>query len=378
MKFVKRSQVSNGIRMVTAASLAVLLGFCAGCAGDPVEKQPVARPVKMLTLGLGGGADSREYPGKVEAAQNSEMAFEVAGKIVEFPVEEGQRVEKGDVLVRLDPRDFENAAAAARAEMERAKAFRDRILQAAKSDAVSKQDVTDAEARYQKAVADAEIRGKSVADSVLNATFSGIVAKKLVEDFANVQAKQPVLILQDDSHLEIEINFPEQDLRYARPGMSVEERSRRMNPEITVSAFPDRRFAAELKSLSTTADPVTRTFSATFRFENPSDIVIRPGMTAKVVLRPLPEVLEEVGEVAVWIPANAVVADETGQSYVWRIDGDPMKVERTPVKVGELSGANIEVLSGLSHGETIATSGVHHLSQGMEVRRFGAEPSPVR
>ena len=365
--------IRNTRSIATVSCLSLALTLATGCSEDVVEQQAVARPVKLLKLGDGTGAGSFEYPAKVEAAQSSEMAFEVSGKIVEFPVEEGQRVEEGTVLVRLDPRDFENAAASARAEMDRAKAFRDRVKQAAKSEAVSRQEVTDAEARYQKAVADSDIRRKAVDDSSLRATFSGVVAKKLVADFANVQAKQPVLILQDDSHLEIAVNFPEQDLRYAKPGLTVEERTKVMNPEIVVTAFPDRRFEAKLKSLATTADPVTRTFSATFRFETPSDIVVRPGMTAKVVLRPLPAALSDVRGQRLRVPSNAVLADEQGQAHVWRVDQKSMTVQRVAVELGELSGGDVEVITGLKVGDTIASSGVHHLQPGMEVRPFGGE-----
>jgi RND family efflux transporter MFP subunit len=360
--------------IITMSLLGLVLLFANGCSEEVVEQPAVARPVKLLLVGNGtGGAGAIEYPGKVEAAQNSEMAFEVSGKIIEFPVDEGQRVEQGTVLARLDPRDFENSAAAARAEMERAKAFRDRVLQAAKSEAVSRQEVTDAEARYRKAVAEAAIGNKAEDDSVLRATFSGVVAKKVVADFANVQAKQVVLILQDDSYLEIEINFPERDLRYITPGLSVEERTKRMNPEIIVTAFPERRFSASLKSMATTADPVTRTFSATFRFANPDDITIRPGMTAKVVITPSPDSAAGALNQPLRVPADAVIADDTDQAYVWRLDVASMTVDRVAVKMGELSGSDVEVLEGLDDGDTIAISGVYQLQQGMKVRRFGDE-----
>ena len=63
-----------------------------GCGEEPVGTQPVARPVKMLKLSDAGAGEVLEYPGKVSPIQDAEMAFEVAGRIVEFPVDEGQEV----------------------------------------------------------------------------------------------------------------------------------------------------------------------------------------------------------------------------------------------------------------------------------------------
>jgi multidrug efflux pump subunit AcrA (membrane-fusion protein) len=70
------------------------------------------------------------------------------------------------------------------------------------------------------------------------------------------------------------------------------------------------------------------------------------------------------------IPANAVVTIEGGEASVWVIDPDTMKAQSAPVVLGDLSGSQVIVKSGLEGGELIATSGVHHLRDGMPVRRF--------
>jgi multidrug efflux pump subunit AcrA (membrane-fusion protein) len=65
-----------------------------------------------------------------------------------------------------------------------------------------------------------------------------------------------------------------------------------------------------------------------------------------------------------------VRTDESGKAFVWTVDVSSMKVRRTPVELGELSGSSIEVLKGLKGGDTIAISGVHQLREGMSVRSF--------
>ena len=233
--------------------------------------------------------------------------------------------------------------------------------------AVSRQEL-DA-ARRNKEVAEASVSKarKALEEARLIAPFAGTVARKLVEEFQNVQAKQPVVLLQDDSSLEIRIAIPEGDLSRVRPGLDPRDASAHANPMVEVSSFPGRRFPATMKSFSTTADPATRTFSATFGFDRPTDILIRPGMTARLTAT-LPDRGGDSAPGAVLIPSNAVRNDGAG-SFVWAVD-DSLRVSRRPVELGELVGTDVKVVSGLASGDVIATSGVAQLRDGMTVRRF--------
>jgi multidrug efflux system membrane fusion protein len=89
------------------AGAILCVGVFAACTKEPVQHVDPVRPVKMLTIGASGEAERREYPGTIEAIQHVDMAFEVPGRVIEFPVEEGQQVAKGEVLARLDPRNYE-------------------------------------------------------------------------------------------------------------------------------------------------------------------------------------------------------------------------------------------------------------------------------
>jgi RND family efflux transporter MFP subunit len=298
--------------------------------------------VKILEVGAGGAGITREFPGKLSAAQTADVAFEVSGKIIELPVEEGQRVEAGAVLARLDPRDFEAKRDAAAAAEKSALAEAERTRALFEADVAPQQQLESAERNYDVFKARAAIARKGLQDAVLRAPFAGEVARKLVDDFANVRAKDPILILQDNSHLEIVVDIPEADFASAKPGLSAEARTARSRPRVIVSSIPDREFPARLKEMATTADPTTRTYAVTLAFDNPPDVNLLPGMTAKV----------RVGG------AGAAVSEA-------------MKVRRTPVTLGELSGSLVQVSGGLEGGELVATSGVHHLREGMQVSRFG-------
>lgn len=366
---MRPGQRSTGLgRGACHLALCVALGISAiACGEEPASEAPVARPVKMLELGAGSSTARLEYPGEISAVQHSEMAFEVPGKIIEFPVREGQQVEKGELLARLDPRDFDAELGKARANVAQAKSDYERYKTLYDQGVEAKATMEAKQRRYEVTLADLETTRKAVEDTRLIAPFAGRVARKLVRDFQNVNAKEPVLILQDASSLEIVVSVPERDLTAGRPERTPEEASRILAPAVTVTSISGRSFPATIKEFATTADPVTRTFQVTLAFANPADVNILPGMTAKVTInRPG----ADRGEVGFSIPAAATLADESGSAAVWVVDPDAMTVRRTEVELGELSGAEVEVRSGLSRSDLIAISGVHQLREGMPVRRL--------
>ncbi len=100
----------------TYATAAVLLFIMqlAGCGKEPVpEAEPPARPVKMMTIGSGSVQMTWEYPGVIAATRTVDLGFEVGGKIIELPIEDGLKMQEGDLLGRLDPTDYEAARDAA-------------------------------------------------------------------------------------------------------------------------------------------------------------------------------------------------------------------------------------------------------------------------
>lgn len=350
-------------KMMGGAAALMLLAV-AGCSEETVEAPPAVRPVKIHTIGSQDSASIREYPGTIRASQNAEMGFEVAGRITEFFVFEGDPVVQGEVLARLDPRDYEAEEKAVLADLRKAEADLQRSLRIQKEDsgAISQETIDGHRRAVEVAKARLEISEKGVEDTDLRAPFSGRMARKLVEDFANVQAKEPVLILQDTSTLEIEVSVPERDVAQAqrdRTNVSMSE----TNPEVVVSALADRSFPAKVKEFATTADPVTRTFPIKLTFDNPDNINILPGMTAKVRVVIDPD--------RAWsVPATAAQADENGTPYVWKIDADSMTVAPVEVELGQVFGDRVRIEKGVSEGDLIAVSGVTQLREGMEVRAY--------
>jgi multidrug efflux system membrane fusion protein len=197
-------------------------------------------------------------------------------------------------------------------------------------------------------------------DTYLRAPFEGVVAKKLVDNFQNVQAKAPILIFQDISYLDIVINVPEQVLVNAK------------EPEFyeffaLFEAVPEREFSLTLKEYATEADPKTQTYRGVFTMKAPKNLRILPGMTTTVKVTE--KKLGKSSQTSAYlVPVHAVFADELDKQYVWIVEPKSMRVQKREVKVADMMGENIRVVKGLKAGDRIATAGVHFLQEGMKIR----------
>ena len=348
------------------ACAAVCIASFAACDQAPVEHSEVVRPVRIVTIAPLRGGDTLSYPGEIRGAQNVRIAFEVPGRIVEMPAQEGIEVAAGDTLARLDPADYQASLDAAAASARASKETFDRFAEVFARGAISRQDLDTRRRQYEVDQAKLSSAQKALNDTILKAPFDGRIGRTYVDNFANVQAKQEILLLQDMSEFEVVVNVPEQDWLRAKPGLTLAQQTERTRPTVSLANLPGRSFDAVITEIAAAADPVTRTFAARARFAPPDDVVILPGMSATVTVR----VGEEIADapLRILLPSNSIVGGNDGGTHVWKVSGDTMTVTMTPVIVGQMTGSEIEILEGLEAGDRVAVSGVQHLAEGMRVR----------
>ena len=341
--------------------------FVSACGPDEVvERAEVARPVKMISVGGTTSDETLEISGSVHAAQSAELGFEVAGQMSERLIEEGQVVAAGEVVAKLDARDYEVRRDRARATRDTAKADYDRYSTAYAANAVTEQEVSRAKGQYHVAQADLDVAQKALDDTQLRAPFGGRIARRLVDDFANVNAKQPVVVLQDESSLELRVDVSERDWVQGDSSLSRDEITKKLKPRVRVASLGERQFPAYLKELSASADPVTRTYRVTFGFASPADANVSPGMTGSAVVDRYRR--NVMGAAGLALPSNVIVADADGNPFVWIVDATTMRVSKRSVELGELSGDNAKIVSGVADGDRIVASGVNSITDNMLVR----------
>lgn len=364
----RNSNPLSALRLVALFATAIL--FIPGCGkkAEP-ETREVVRPVKMMTLSNGGLQREVSLPGQISPARQANMAFEIPGQMTDIYVTEGQEVTAGQLLAKLDPRDYQAALDAARAQLEIAQIEEKRARALFQSEAASKQTLDAAVSNLKVAQATFDKAEKAFNDTSLIAPIDGVVARILVEDIVAVAPKQDILILQDNSSLKVTVDIPETLSILADPNMTYEERTERTKVRVSLTALPDRSFPARMTEVSMTADPVTRTYKGTVIMDRPEDLNILPGMTAKVTASMPSRHTASAGSFSV--PLQAVGATEEGKSFVWRVAPGDMAVSRVTVDTGAIVGENIEIASeGLSEGDRIVTSGVSQLVAGQKVREF--------
>lgn len=334
-----------------------------GCGEQQAAETEVGpRPVKSTVIGEAGPGGSRSFPARIDAARRAELAFRVPGTVQELPIKEGDRLQEGALVARLDPTDFQIVVNDRQATFDKAQKNFARGKELVDSGAISRSDFDRLEAEFKNARAALEAARQDLAYTELTAPFDGMVARRLVERFEEVQAKQPVVLVQNIEQLEVKFDVPESIIRSVRGG------GRAARGEIPVYATfegqPGRQFPLTYKEISTKADANTQTFEATFLMEQWERGTVLPGMTATVTVN-LAGVVDD--NAVFTVPVSAVVGDYKLDPQVWVVDASSGTVSPRPVKVGRLVGDGIEVLEGIEPGMRVVTAGTPFLVEGMQV-----------
>jgi RND family efflux transporter MFP subunit len=342
------------------------LFLLAACGeAPPPEVVETTRPVKTLVVAgpIVGGV--RRYPARIDAGSKAELAFRVPGKVQELRVKEGDRVEQGQVVAALDDKDFQIVVNDRQATFDNAQKNFNRARELIDKGHISKMDYDRLEAEAKSARAALDAARQDLDYTRLKAPFGGIVAKRYIEQFEEVQAKQPVLDLQDISLLEVKFDVPESQVRALRREQGDEQRLRQQIPvSVAFDNLADKSFPLTFKEIATKADVQTQTFQVTYTMERVPGVSILPGMTANVTVD-MGRFTS--GDEVFSVPVSAIVGDYKLDPQAWVVDEGSMTVRPRSVKVGAMSGRDIQVLDGLKPGERIVVAGTPFLADGMKV-----------
>lgn len=397
-----------------------------GCRPPEPQRSEVIRPVKTMLIGAGEGTRIRIFPGKVEAAQKAELAFQVSGPIVSLPVKEGQRVKQGELIAQIRKADFEARLNTIKAEYDRANAGLAALRQGARPEEQRQLDaqLRAAQARLEQTRVEFERSRSLVATGATSRTqFDADTAAYRVaqEQFKAAQeaVEKATIGRQEDIDAQeatvrglaarvVEAYQALQDTtltapfdgviaqRFVEENQTVQARQPIVKfqdvdevdvavdvPESVMvadiqtadivslvaefSAAPGLQFPIRIREIAQRADPTTQTFRVRTALKAPPNINLLPGMTATVVATYRRASI--LGD-RVMVPITALYKDSQGKQIVWIIDNDSKAVRRE-VKVGTATGGQVEITEGLQPGDRIAVAGVSLIRDGMKVRDLG-------
>ena len=405
-----------------------IFSFAIGCSPQAKPSSALVRPVKTMIVVAGDQPRVRMFPGKVEASKAVELAFQVPGLLISIPVKKGQNVAQGEVIAQLRQDEFQARLTVAQGQLDQARAGlaalragerpeerlrRESQVRAAEAKlanarseferfanvaqinpkAVARVDYDRAETAYRLAqeeykatlqifekgtiareedieAKEADVRGLEgrlveakiqLDDCTLRAPYDGVIAQRFVEPNQNVRAKEPIVKFQDVDEINIAVDVPETfmsaDLRSAEIVQMFAE----------FSGAPGLQFPVHISEIAQAADPITQTFLLRVAMKIPQGVNLLPGMTSTVTLTYRRASI--LGN-RILVPISAIFQESAGEQVAWVIGPDQTAVRR-PVKVGEATGGQIEIVEGLQPGDRIAMAGVTQLREGMKVRDLG-------
>jgi membrane fusion protein, multidrug efflux system len=355
-----------------AATIAIAL--LSGCAKPVAEPEPV-RPVRSVVVNEGATQATREYAAEIKARTETRLSFQVPGKLVRRMVEVGQSVKLGQPLAQLEPQDAQlsaQAAVAARegaeANLALAQADLARFKQLKEQGFISGAELERREASLKAARAQADqaraqqtLTSNQAGYTVLLASAAGIVTAVEAEPGMVLAAGTPVLKIAHDGPRDAVIAVPEAEAaaftQWARnPG------------QFTVQGWAQQAAAvpAQVREVSASADPATRTFNVKLDVGSTTNLMLGQSATARLSLPS--------GVSSLRLPVSALTQAQ-GETHVWVVEPDSMKVRLQKVQIGGAEGNEVLVASGLKAGMRVVTAGVHVLVPGQQVRLW--QPSPV-
>jgi RND family efflux transporter MFP subunit len=298
-----------------------------------------AQPLATVVVGMNAVADAVVVEGRVEAVVQATVAARVPGRILEVRVDAGQRVNRGDILMRLDAREATEAAAAARAGAIEAKANFERTRQLQRENFVSQSAVDRARASFDAAQAQADAARAGASHASLAAPIAGLVSKRHADAGEMATPGLPLVTIIDPDQLRVTAHVPQGRLAALTGARSA------------VVEFPEQgvRLRSELVQVLPTVDAATHV--AEVRVGLPAGQTgLFPGMAARVSL-----LLGEASRLTV--PRRAVLRrGELASVYVVAANGS---LSLRQIRLGpNLADDVVEVLAGLRAGETIAADPV--------------------
>ena len=387
--------------------------------GDALESS--GRPVKYMDVAPSARVITRAFPGMVKPAREIKLAFRVGGPLVEMNGVTGAKVNKGDVIARIDPRDYQNRIGrleaalqeanaglsamrrgarpedvalleaevkAARAQFQEVSNNYDRYHLLYRENAVAKATYDSARAAFDMAEAKAQAAEKALEKgrkgarkediAAMEAKINGLRAemKIAVDALADTRLTSPLNGVIDKVIFEnFETVAPGMpvvtllDFSHIEVGTTVNEtvvidQDRITSFHCRLEAYPDQLLAATLKELGRKPMGNHQSYPLSITLTLSPEMVVEPGMAATVIITLADQDVQN----SVKVPSAALFYDTTGQACVWRIDPDTQSVEKQPVKPGEVFGSEITILVGLAADQRIVTAGARFLKEGQPVR----------
>jgi len=351
------------MRAVGTSILLAVCGLATGCEGTaPAAVQAPPPPVHAITVHREPIVPTSTATAEIVANREANMRSETAGRVVDVMVEVGDRVDEGQVLLRLDvgrPASAVQAAEAAvaqsEARLDQAKRELQRTRKLVETGGLPEQRLDDAEdsvrlasAVRDAALAEARLARRGLTEAVIRAPFSGTIVERSVEVGEFLSPGSPLLTLADTSLLKARVLLDPREALDIAVGAPA---------SVSVFARPGEEFSGKVAHVGEVIDPRTRRLPVEIELD-PHHSRLRPGLVARFSV--------QTGEprMVLRVPLDGVF-ERFGTQNVYVIDDGVAR--RRVITLGQIRAGQAEVLDGIIEGDVVVSDGVTRVVDGSEV-----------
>jgi len=338
-------------RLLPAVTVFISVGLCCCTSKTKQQQHNTVVDVRIATVTESDAMHTLNYVGTIEDESSVALSFPVIGNIEKVYVSEGQHVNKGQLLARLDPSSAQNLLDAAGSTLKQAQDAYDRLKSIHDNGSLPEIQMVEMETKLRQVQSTYNISKKNLDDCSLYAPINGVIGKKMAESGEYALVGKAVLTIMDISSVRVRISVPESEIS-AIPADC--------KSTITVTALAGKAFYGKGVEKNVMANPVSHSYPAYIKISNPKRELL-PGMVCQVKINTDNE------SQAVVIPIGLVRNTAGGQKFVWGVENG--RAKRMVIKTGVAKGNGVEVESGLSAGDSIVAEGYQKVSEGEKLNQ---------
>ena len=343
---------------MTSFFLCVSLLFMMACKETDTTQSSI-RPVRTGKPVLyEKGKKNISLPASINELRETKLSFRVGGPLLQLYDIKGAYVKKGQLVAKIDPRDFNLAVEATQSQYELAKIEYERYKNLKETETVAKSVFDKVETTYKLAKTNCDKAVNALADVEMVAPFSGYIYNVFVNNYEMVQPGQPILSFIDMSMYEVNAWIPVDEAIDVNKDCS-------FSCIVTVGEHKVR-LSGTLKEIGTKTSFSKQSLPITVIVNPPDTLKLSAGMTTFLEIN---KNLKN-NNASFTIPSSAIFTKDN-EPYIWIYDNNTSTVSARKVTTGDLlSNNSIEVKGGIMGDEDIVTAGVHYLFDGQEVKKM--------
>lgn len=337
-----------------------LLGVMVACKEESKSKQ-IVRPVKTETPTRAQQSNNTiMLPASINELRETKLSFRVGGPLIVLNDVVGSYVREGEVIAKLDPRDFKIAIEATETRYKLAKAEYERYKSLMEKKSVSKSVFDQMETNYKLAKTDYESASNAFCDTEIKAPFSGYINKVFVNNFEEISPGTPIISLLDMSEFEVNAWISTDDVTAINKHTQFSCLVKNGEKEVRISG--------KLKEIGNKTSLSKQSLPITIIIDSPDDIKLRAGMTTYLEIAN-----GSLQEQALFLVPISSIFTKDNCTNVWVFNAKTQTVSAKKVTTRKvLDNGKMEIIKGLSGNENIVIAGVHYLFEGQTVKKMEA------